>query len=90
MYDWSQQQQCWILSSFYVGYVIAHIPGGVLAQKCGGKWTLSLGIISTAIFSLLTPMVIKKGLPQTFCHTQYEMILYHLKVNQFFQAALLH
>lgn len=46
-----------ILSSFYWGYVLTQVPGGLLAERFGGKWTLGLGIFSTAIFTLLTPFV---------------------------------
>lgn len=60
-YHWTQEQQGWILSSFYIGYVITHVPGGVIAEKYGGKWTLSLGILSTAIFTVLTPICVEKG-----------------------------
>lgn len=47
-----------ILSSFYWGYVLTHIPGGVLAEKFGGKYTLGLGILSTSVFTMLIPFVI--------------------------------
>lgn len=50
-----------ILSSFYWGYVLTHIPGGMLADKFGGKYTLGLGILSTAIFTLLTPVAVEVG-----------------------------
>lgn len=50
-----------ILSSFYYGYVVTHLPGGVLAEKFGGKYVLSLGILSTAICTLLTPVTIVWG-----------------------------
>jgi ACS family sodium-dependent inorganic phosphate cotransporter len=50
-----------ILSSFYWGYVITHLPGGMLAERFGGKYSLGLGILSTAIFTLLTPVVVKWG-----------------------------
>lgn len=50
------------MASFYVGYVITHVPGGILAEKFGGKWTLSLGILSTAIFTLLTPLAVEWGI----------------------------
>jgi len=50
-----------ILSSFYIGYIVTHIPGGLLAEKFGGKWTLGLGILSTAVFTMLTPLAIEKG-----------------------------
>lgn len=51
-----------ILASFYIGYVITHVPGGILAEKFGGKYTLSLGILSTAIFTLLTPFAVDYGM----------------------------
>lgn len=38
-----------------------HVPGGVLSARFGGKYTLSLGILSTAIFTLITPVVINWG-----------------------------
>ncbi|XP_030383667.1 putative inorganic phosphate cotransporter [Scaptodrosophila lebanonensis] len=60
-YQWSEQLQGLILSSFYIGYIVTHIPGGLLAEKFGGKWTLGLGILSTAAFTLLTPLAINKG-----------------------------
>lgn len=58
MYDWDEKTQGLILSSFYWGYVITHLPGGMLAEKFGGKYSLGLGILSTAIFTLLTPAVV--------------------------------
>lgn len=41
--------------------VITHVPGGILSEKFGGKYTLGLGILSTAIFTLITPAVINWG-----------------------------
>lgn len=41
---------------------ITHVPGGILSTKYGGKYTLSLGILSTAIFTLITPAVINWGI----------------------------
>lgn len=32
-----------------------------MAERFGGKWTLSLGILSTAVFTLLTPLAIEHG-----------------------------
>ncbi|XP_044732430.1 putative inorganic phosphate cotransporter isoform X2 [Chrysoperla carnea] len=60
-FDWSDQEQGLILSSFFWGYVITHLPGGLLAEKFGGKHTLGLGILSTAIFTLLTPLAVDIG-----------------------------
>lgn len=60
-YEWSEQLQGFILSSFYIGYIVTHIPGGLLAERFGGKWTLGLGIASTALFTVLTPVAIIEG-----------------------------
>lgn len=53
--------QSLILSSFYWGYIITHMPGGILAEKFGAKYLLGLGILSTAIFTLITPIVAPLG-----------------------------
>ncbi|KAF5280927.1 hypothetical protein FQA39_LY17933 [Lamprigera yunnana] len=39
-YDWDEETQGLILSSFYWGYIITHMPGGILAEKFGGKYSL--------------------------------------------------
>ena len=61
IFDWSESTQGLILSGFYYGYAITHVPGGYLAERYGGKWTLGIGLLSTAIFTLLTPVVVKAG-----------------------------
>ncbi|KAM8716638.1 hypothetical protein ACLKA7_003506 [Drosophila subpalustris] len=60
-YEWTEEVQGLILSSFYIGYIVTHVPGGLLAEKFGGKWTLGLGILSTAVFTMLTPLAITLG-----------------------------
>jgi ACS family sodium-dependent inorganic phosphate cotransporter-like MFS transporter 5 len=35
---------------------VTQLPGGIIAQKYGGKWPLGIGILITAIFALLTPI----------------------------------
>lgn len=60
-YDWSQELQGLILSAFYWGYIITHVPGGLLSAKIGGKYTIALGIFVATLFTLLTPYAIEKG-----------------------------
>ncbi|KAL1497230.1 hypothetical protein ABEB36_008225 [Hypothenemus hampei] len=59
LYDWDDHTQGLILSAFYWGYLITHLPGGILSSKFGGKYALGLGILSTGIFTVLTPWVVK-------------------------------
>lgn len=60
-YDWSQQLQGLILSSFYWGYILTHVPGGILSAKVGGKYTLLLGVLVSTVFTILTPVAVLNG-----------------------------
>ncbi|XP_053987943.1 putative inorganic phosphate cotransporter isoform X1 [Hylaeus volcanicus] len=60
-YDWDGITQGAILSSFYWGYVVTHLPGGMLSERFGGKHSLGLGILATAVFTLITPVVVDYG-----------------------------
>lgn len=60
-YDWSQELQGLILSSFYWGYILTHVPGGLLSAKVGGKYTLLLGVLTATVFTLFTPIAVRNG-----------------------------
>lgn len=60
-FDWSETLQGHILGAFYYGYVFAQIPGGILAQKYGGKHVFGIGIFATAVLTLLTPLAARTG-----------------------------
>ncbi|CAG9786231.1 unnamed protein product [Diatraea saccharalis] len=59
IFEWDEKTQGLILSGFYYGYAATQVPGGYLAEKFGGKWTLGVGLLSTALFTFLTPVVIR-------------------------------
>lgn len=61
LFEWSESTQGLILGSFYYGYIVTHIPGGMLAERYGGKWVLGGGLLSTAICTFITPFAVKKG-----------------------------
>ena len=52
-----------ILGMFFYGYVLTQLPGGRLAEVFGGKWLFGVGVLITAVFTLLTPVAAKAGLP---------------------------
>ncbi|XP_072931562.1 putative inorganic phosphate cotransporter [Epargyreus clarus] len=60
-FEWTEATQGLLLSAFYYGYVLTHIPGGMLAERYGGKWVLGLGLLSTAICTFITPWAVKMG-----------------------------
>jgi ACS family sodium-dependent inorganic phosphate cotransporter len=59
LYDWDEYTQGVILSSFFWGYLISHVPGGVLSQQYGGKNVLGTGLLISAILTLLFPWLIQ-------------------------------
>ncbi len=46
----------WVLGAFFYGYLFTQIPGGLLATKFGGRWVFGIGIVMTALLTLLTPL----------------------------------
>ena len=60
-YNWDSKQQGLILGAFYFGSVATQIPGGILAEKYGGKWVFGIGTLSSAIMTLLAPLASKAG-----------------------------
>lgn len=61
LYHWDSETQGWILGSFFYGYILMQVPGGYLARKHGAKWLLGLGILGTAVLTLLTPLAADLG-----------------------------
>eukprot|EP00095_Tigriopus_kingsejongensis_P002637 maker-scaffold441_size170131-snap-gene-0.28 protein:Tk02637 transcript:maker-scaffold441_size170131-snap-gene-0.28-mRNA-1 annotation:"hypothetical protein TcasGA2_TC006625" len=55
VFNWDSRAQGNLLSAFYWGYVVFQVPGGRLSEKYGGKWVFSVGILGTALFTILTP-----------------------------------
>ncbi|XP_060522418.1 putative inorganic phosphate cotransporter isoform X2 [Cylas formicarius] len=58
LYDWNESTQGLILSSFYWGYAGTQLLGGYLSERYGGKYTLGIGLLISAICTLITPWVI--------------------------------
>lgn len=60
-FQWSQEMQGIILGAFYVGYLLSHLPGGLLAQKYGGKYILGFGVLTSGVLSMLIPVCVDYG-----------------------------
>ncbi|CAN7999053.1 unnamed protein product, partial [Ixodes hexagonus] len=53
---WNEYQQGIALGAFFYGYVVTQIPGGRLAERFGAKWLYGVGVLITALLTLLTPV----------------------------------
>ena len=52
---WSETLKGFILSSFFIGYLITQVPGGWLANRYGGKLVLGIAVLWWSIFTIITP-----------------------------------
>ena len=59
---WGMQTQGMVLSSFFVGYLLLQIVGGLLADRFGGKAVLGAGVLLWSLFTMLTPPAASIGL----------------------------
>merc|ERR1712223_957569 len=56
VFNWNEKEQGVILGMFFYGYVLTQLPGGRLAEIVGGKWLFGVGVLVTAVFTLITPL----------------------------------
>ncbi|XP_068915033.1 sialin-like isoform X5 [Tenebrio molitor] len=59
-YNWDLKDVDSIMKFFYLGYGLAHIPGGVVCDKYGVKHPVELSLGLTALGTLFTPVLIQK------------------------------
>ncbi|KAF5199710.1 Ascorbate transporter protein [Thalictrum thalictroides] len=62
-YNWNPATVGLIQSSFFWGYLLTQIVGGIWADKVGGKLVLGFGVIWWSLATVLTPIAAKAGLP---------------------------
>lgn len=60
-YEWDSEQQGYILSSFFYGYVLTQIPFGILAKKYGNIYFLGVGMLINSVFAFLVPLAAEGG-----------------------------
>jgi ACS family sodium-dependent inorganic phosphate cotransporter len=62
-FGWSQSTKGFVLSSFFIGYMLFMIVGGWLATRAGGRRVLGLSVLAWSVFTLLTPYAALASLP---------------------------
>ncbi|XP_043716094.1 ascorbate transporter, chloroplastic-like isoform X2 [Telopea speciosissima] len=62
-FNWNSATVGLIQSSFFWGYLLTQIVGGIWADKVGGKLVLGFGVVWWSIATILTPIAAKLGLP---------------------------
>lgn len=62
-FNWNPATVGLIQSSFFWGYLLTQIAGGIWADTVGGKTVLGFGVVWWSIATALTPVAAKLGLP---------------------------
>ncbi|CAB3362205.1 Hypothetical predicted protein [Cloeon dipterum] len=55
-FDWDSGQQAMVLGSFYWSYVVTMVPGGLVAEKYGGKLVYGGGNLVLCLMCLFVPV----------------------------------
>jgi ACS family sodium-dependent inorganic phosphate cotransporter len=62
-FQWDETTKGYVLSSFFVGYMLLMIVSGALANKYGGKVVLGVAVVWWSLFTALTPPAAMISLP---------------------------
>jgi ACS family sodium-dependent inorganic phosphate cotransporter len=52
---WTETTKGFVLSSFFVGYILLQVVSGTLANRYGGKIVLGIAVFWWSLFTMLTP-----------------------------------
>ncbi|XP_055858837.1 sialin [Episyrphus balteatus] len=65
-YKWSADDQALLLGAYFYGYLITSLPGGMLAERYGGKAVAGYSSIFSAVLTALTPLAASWGIWAVF------------------------
>ncbi|XP_021377570.1 sialin-like [Mizuhopecten yessoensis] len=57
-FDWDEKSQGEILMSFFIGYLLSQLPGGLLAETYGAKHLFGFSVLFPAVMALITPVAV--------------------------------
>ncbi|XP_022916924.2 sialin-like [Onthophagus taurus] len=56
--DWSESVQQYVLLSFFAGYLVGHIPAGLISDKIGPRIVFFWGVFVSTLSTVVTPVTI--------------------------------
>ena len=62
-FGWTETTKGWVLSSFFVGYLLFMAASGAIANRYGGKFVLGAAVLWWSLFTALTPVAAMVSLP---------------------------
>ncbi|XP_052286762.1 uncharacterized transporter slc-17.2-like isoform X7 [Dreissena polymorpha] len=55
-FDWDSTTKSTLLASFFYGYIVTQIPGGMIADRYGGKRVLLITMFLSSVLTILKPV----------------------------------
>ncbi|XP_075232252.1 sodium-dependent phosphate transport protein 3-like [Lycorma delicatula] len=49
-----------IVNSYFIGYSLTQIPGGLIAERIGGKHVVAISLLFSSLLTVTTPAIVKK------------------------------
>lgn len=62
-FQWSSTTIGLVQSSFFWGYLLTQVAGGVWADRFGGKKVLGFGVVWWSVATIITPIAARTSLP---------------------------
>jgi len=59
-FSWNEKYQGFVLAGFFYGYAIGQLPGGILAERFGGKLVFGVGTLLTGVLTVLSPLAVRQ------------------------------
>jgi len=54
-FGWTETEKGFVLSSFFIGYMMFMFPGGLLSTRFGGRIVLGVSVLAWSVLTFLTP-----------------------------------
>lgn len=55
-FGWSETTKGFVLSSFFIGYLLTQVVGGWLSNRIGGRRVIGFAVIAWSVLTLITPL----------------------------------
>lgn len=55
-FDWDEVKQGLLLGSYFWGYILSEIPGGIVAERWSARWVMFAAVFVNVVGTLLTPI----------------------------------
>ena len=62
-FGWTETTKGFVLSSFFIGYILLQVVSGTLSNRYGGKLVLGVAVVWWSLFTVLTPPAALISLP---------------------------